>query len=86
MPKELMIIYLAQPQTDEQEENYDKLNYKPKKLSEYETEAMEYGADPNPYEDSVLLWKSLYEPLDITDLTGLTPLELRIARNEIYAA
>lgn len=76
----------AQPQTDEQEENYDKLNYKPKKLSEYETEAMEYGADPNPYEDSVLLWKSLYEPLDITDLTGLTPLELRIARNEIYAA
>lgn len=77
----------TEPQAGEQEENYDKSDYKPKKLKEYETEAMEYGVDPyNPYEDSVLLWKSLYEPLDITDLMGLSPSELRIARNEIYAA
>lgn len=40
----------------------------------------------NPYMDSVLLWKSFYEPLTEEDLSGLSADELRIARNEIYAA
>lgn len=40
----------------------------------------------NPYQDSVLLWKSFYEPLTEEDLAGLDASDLRVARNEIYAA
>ena len=40
----------------------------------------------NPYQDSILLWKSFDTPLTNDDFTGLSQEELRIARNEIYAA
>ena len=43
-------------------------------------------AKENPYQDSVLLWKSFYEPLTEADVAGLDASDLRIARNEIYAA
>src|SRR5699024_3227584 len=40
----------------------------------------------NPYQDSILLWKSFDTPLTNEDFMGLSQEELRIARNEIYAA
>lgn len=47
----------------------------------------EYQEMPtNPYSDSILLWKSYYETLTNADCKGLSKSELRIARNEIYAA
>nr|WP_215701884.1 YARHG domain-containing protein [Clostridium sp. MCC344] len=45
----------------------------------------EYSND-NPYKDSILLWKSYFEPLTSEDCIGLSKDQLRIARNEIYAA
>lgn len=44
------------------------------------------GAEFNPYLDSVLLWKSYFQPLMGEDCAGLSKEELRIARNELYAA
>ena len=43
-------------------------------------------SNTNPYSDSILLWKSYYEPITEADCQGLTSEQLRIARNEIYAA
>lgn len=81
-------IEIAGAPATEPENDYYKIE--PEESSsknDYETEAGEYGTDTyNPYEDSVLLWKSFYEPLDETDLAGLSLSDLRIARNEIYAA
>lgn len=53
-----------------------------------ETESIEETTESinNPYSDSILLWKSYYEPLTEADLAGLSAGDLRIARNEIYAA
>lgn len=53
------------------------------KESETMTEQIE--AD-NPYQDSILLWKSYYVALTDADCMALSKEELRIARNEIYAA
>lgn len=44
------------------------------------------AAATGPYADSILLWKSFYEPLTEEDLEGLSISELRFARNELYAA
>lgn len=46
----------------------------------------EESGTSNLYEDSLLLWKSFYEPLSPEDVASLSADELRIARNEIYAA
>lgn len=46
----------------------------------------EESGSNNPYGDSLLLWKSFYEPLSPEDVAGLSADELRVARNEIYAA
>ena len=40
----------------------------------------------NPYRDSILLWKSYDSELSDSDVVGFSKEELRIARNEIYAA
>ena len=53
--------------------------------TEPETMAEQIEAD-NPYQDSILLWKSYYVALTDADCMGLSKEELRIARNEIYAA
>lgn len=50
------------------------------------TEPTVQESSSNYYSDSILLWKSYYEPLTGEDCEGLTKDELRIARNEIYAA
>ena len=52
---------------------------------EPETMAEQIETD-NPYQDSILLWKSYYVALTDADCMGLSKEELRIARNEIYAA
>lgn len=44
------------------------------------------AAVDNPYWDSILLWKSYDTELTDADFAGLTKADLRIARNEIYAA
>ena len=53
--------------------------------TESETMTEQIEAD-NPYQDSILLWKSYYVALTDADCMGLSKEELRIARNEIYAA
>lgn len=53
--------------------------------TEPETMAEQIEAD-NPYQDSILLWKSYYVALTDADCMGVSKEELRIARNEIYAA
>ena len=53
--------------------------------TESETMTEQIEAD-NPYQDSILLWKSFDTPLTNEDFMGLSQEELRIARNEIYAA
>ena len=53
--------------------------------TEPETMVEQVEAD-NPYQDSILLWKSYYVALTDADCMGLSKEELRIARNEIYAA
>lgn len=50
------------------------------------TEPTVQESSSNYYSDSILLWKSYYEPLTGEDCEDLTKDELRIARNEIYAA
>lgn len=56
-------------------------------LSTETTERMsEEHSDNNPYADSILLWKSYFEPLTSEDCIGLSKDQLRLARNEIYAA
>ena len=56
-------------------------------LSAETTEEMsETHSDDNPYADSILLWKSYFEPLTNEDCIGLSKDQLRLARNEIYAA
>lgn len=51
-----------------------------------ETESASETITDNPYMDSILLWKSYYSELTGDDLAGLSKDELRLARNEIYAA
>ena len=53
--------------------------------TESETMTEQIEAD-NPYQDSILLWKSYYVALTDADCMGLSKEELRIARNEIYDA
>lgn len=53
--------------------------------TESETMTEQIEAD-NPYQDSILLWKSYYVALTDADCMALSKEELRIARNEIYAA
>lgn len=50
------------------------------------TEPTVQESSSNYYSDSILLWKSYYEPLTGEDFAGLSKDELKIARNEIYAA
>lgn len=51
-----------------------------------QTTAVSGAVAGNPYSDSILLWKSYDTPLVNEDFTGLSKEQLRIARNEIYAA
>ena len=58
----------------------------PESLEENLTEPEGTVDTDNPYQDSILLWKSFDTPLTNEDFMGLSQEELRIARNEIYAA
>ena len=58
----------------------------PESLEENLTEPEGTVDTDNPYQDSILLWKSFDTPLTNEDFMGLSKEELRIARNEIYAA
>lgn len=51
-----------------------------------QTTAVSGAVAGNLYSDSILLWKSYDTPLVNEDFTGLSKEQLRIARNEIYAA
>ena len=58
----------------------------PETLEESQMDPQKTADAENPYQDSILLWKSYDTPLTNEDFMGLSKEDLRIARNEIYAA